>query len=51
MLLWMSVFEICHLFSSKATKGHGLLRVALSEVSGLGPKWSTGHSQQIPSAF
>ena len=55
MLLWMSVFEICHSFSSEATgwhwKGHRLLRVALSEVSGLGPKWSTGHSQPIPSAF
>ena len=44
MLLWMSVFEICHSLSSKATgwhsRGHRLLRVALSEISGLGPKWS-----------
>ena len=41
---WMSVFEICHLLSSKVTtwhtRGHRLLRVALSEISGLGPKWS-----------
>ena len=44
MLLWMSVFEICHSLSSKATGWHWrdrrLLRVALSEISGLGPKWS-----------
>ena len=44
MLLWTSVFEICNSLSSKATgwywRGHRLLRVALSEISGLGPKWS-----------
>ena len=44
MRLRMSVFEICHSLSSKATgwhsRGHRLLRVALSEISGLGPKWS-----------
>ena len=44
MLLWMNVFEICHSLSSKATcwhwRGHRLLRVALSEISDLGPKWS-----------
>ena len=41
---WMSVFEICRSLSSKATswhwRGHRLLRVALSEISGLSPKWS-----------
>ena len=44
MRLRMSVFEICHSLSSKATgwhsRGHRLLRVALSEISGLGPKWA-----------
>ena len=44
MLLWMSVFEIGYSLSSKATgwhsRGHRLLRVALSEISGSGPKWS-----------
>ena len=44
MLLWISVFEICHSLSSKITgwhwRGHRLLRVALSEISDLGPKWS-----------
>ena len=43
-LNWMYVVEICHSLSSKATswhwKGHRLLRVALSEISGLSPKWS-----------
>ena len=44
MLLWMCVFEICHSLSPKATgwhwRGHRLLRVALSEIRGLDPKWS-----------
>ena len=44
MLLWMCVFEMCHSLSSKATgwhlRGHRLLRVALSEIRGLCPKWS-----------
>ena len=43
MRLWMRVFEICHSLASKATawhsRGHSLLRVALSELSGFGPKW------------
>ena len=43
MPLWTSAFESCH-SSSKATgwhlRGHRLLRVALSEISDLGPKWS-----------
>ena len=51
MLLWMSVLEICH-SSSMATgwhwRGHRLLRVALSEISGSGPKWSfTTDTQRI----
>ena len=49
MLLWMSVFEIRHL-SSKATgwhsRGHRLLRVALSEISDLGPKCSFANDTQ-----
>ena len=43
MPLWTSAFEICHSLSSKATGWHWrhrLLRVALSEISDLGPKWS-----------
>ena len=44
MLLSMSVFEICHPLPPKATgwhwRGHRLLRAAMSEISGLGPKWS-----------
>ena len=43
-ILWTSGFEICHTLSSKATgwqwRGHRLLLVALSEISGLGTKWS-----------
>ena len=39
MLLWMSAFEICHPLSSKVSgwhwRGHKLLGVALSEISGL----------------
>ena len=39
---WVS--ENCHSLSYKATgwhwRGHWLLRVALSEINGLGPKWS-----------
>ena len=42
--LLLCVFEICHSLSSKATgwhsRGHRLFRVALSDISGLGPKWS-----------
>ena len=44
MLLWMCVFEMCHSLSYKATgwhwRGHRLLRVVLSKIRGLGPKWS-----------
>ena len=46
---FFSVFENCH-SSSKATgwhwRGHRLLRVALSEISGLGPKWSFANDTQ-----
>ena len=46
---FFSVFENCH-SSSKATgwhwRGHKLLRVALSEISGLGPKWSFANDTQ-----
>ena len=49
MLLWMTVFEICH-SSSNATgwhsRGHRLLRVALSEISGLGSIWSLATDTQ-----
>ena len=52
MLLWMSVLEICQSLSSKATgwhywRGHRLLRVALSEISDLGPKWLFATDTQI----
>ena len=46
----LSVFEICHSLSSKATgwhsRGHRLLRIALSEITGLGPKWSFATDNQ-----
>ena len=50
MPLWTSAFEICHSLSSKVTgwhwRGHRLLRVALSEISDLGPKWSSATDTQ-----
>ena len=49
MLVWMSVFKICHPLSSKVTGWHWInhrtLEVALSEISGPLQKLINGHSQ------